>query len=598
VIVYGGAEHRAELSAFIDRLRQNVARLLVIDPSLDGIRTLLIQCGELEQAASDASSTLGSAALSLFEEATDAAAAALAISWQERTSGAGAQQVRDLLRRMTHALDQAPPWESAVTIKVPEGFAHYALYPEQYVSAARSWATEHPPGPDRRLLVVGIRSIGTTLSAVVAAALRQEGWDARRITVRPTGHPWDRALELSREEVGQPVWALVVDEGPGLSGSSMAAVAAALHAAGVDADRIAFFPGHGGEPGSAAPESSRAWWQRATRWVVPREALRWNGQSLPEALAGLVPSLCPEAGAVVHIEDLAGGQWRNVAGSRVEEWPPACAPFEPPKYRCVTAGGRAFLWKYHGLSTAPGTGLSAAEAAAQQLNDRAAGGWAQAALGSAFGFVLTEWTSGVPLSRDDLTAELQAHIGSYLAAVAGPALTEEEAESAWQRLSELLYWNTWEVLGEAAAARAAGWTTKTAASAPRQVGERSYGDGRLSPEHWLRTPEGRWIKTSSTRHDADHTAVGRQPLLWDVAGALVEWGITPETAGPLLQAVGPGAGRSGEMLTFYQMAYAAFRMGQCAMCAGLTGGDLAEQERPQRAAERYRTRLAILLEAT
>ena len=292
MIVYGGAEHHEELSAIIDRLRQNVARLRAIDPSLDEIRSLLIQCGELEQAAADVSSAWGSADLALLEEATDAAAAALAVRWSEGRPGNGGQHLRDLLHRVTRAREQVARWEGMVTGKVPEGFAHYALYPEQYVCAARSWAAQHPLDPDENLLVVGIRSIGTTLSAVVAAALRQEGWDTRRITVRPTGHPWDRNLELSSHEVGQPAWALVVDEGPGLSGSSMAAVAAALHAAGVDAERMAFFPGHGGEPGSAASETIRAWWQRTYRWVAERDDLRWDGKSLPEALAVLVLGFC------------------------------------------------------------------------------------------------------------------------------------------------------------------------------------------------------------------------------------------------------------------------------------------------------------------
>ena len=78
-----------------------------------------------------------------------------------------------------------------------------------------------------RLLVVGIRSIGTTLSAVAAAAARARGIAAERITVRPQGHPYNRTAEFTAEQMAAVSRAVssgasfvVVDEGPGLSGSS------------------------------------------------------------------------------------------------------------------------------------------------------------------------------------------------------------------------------------------------------------------------------------------------------------------------------------------------------------------------------------------
>ncbi len=49
------------------------------------------------------------------------------------------------------------------------------------------------------MAVLGIRSIGVTLSAVACAALRLRGIECRRFTVRPTGHPYDRKLELTPE---------------------------------------------------------------------------------------------------------------------------------------------------------------------------------------------------------------------------------------------------------------------------------------------------------------------------------------------------------------------------------------------------------------
>jgi hypothetical protein len=114
-----------------------------------------------------------------------------------------------------------------------------------------------------------------------------------------------------------------------------------------------------------------------------------------------------------------------------------CAAFERPKYRCVTRDGRAFLWKYHGLSsideTHDGAGL-----AHRQLAERAASGWTLPPLGLASGFVLTAWSDGVPLTCTDRSPELLGHLGRYVLAVAGPELSAAEMEAAWGRLQECL----------------------------------------------------------------------------------------------------------------------------------------------------------------
>src|SRR5205814_7722381 len=95
------------------------------------------------------------------------------------------------------------------------------------------------------LAIVGIRSIGTTLTAVVRAAACARGVDADRITVRPQGDPYNRELAFStpelrwvRDRAGRGAVFLVVDEGPGRSGSSFLTTAEALERVGVSADCI------------------------------------------------------------------------------------------------------------------------------------------------------------------------------------------------------------------------------------------------------------------------------------------------------------------------------------------------------------------------
>jgi hypothetical protein len=115
-----------------------------------------------------------------------------------------------------------------LVLSTAEGFAYYGLHPRSYEIAAVEQGIA---------LVVGVRSIGTTLSAVTKAALRRRGIPSERITVRPTGHPYDRRLESVPTAPPQAT-IVIVDEGPGLSGSTFLAVAEAFVRAGISPDRI------------------------------------------------------------------------------------------------------------------------------------------------------------------------------------------------------------------------------------------------------------------------------------------------------------------------------------------------------------------------
>ena len=72
---------------------------------------------------------------------------------------------------------------------MPEGYAYYALYPETYVAAAEQFIRGRRPGT---AVCVGLRSIGTSLSAAVAAGLEAAGWRVLALTLRPRGHPFQR----------------------------------------------------------------------------------------------------------------------------------------------------------------------------------------------------------------------------------------------------------------------------------------------------------------------------------------------------------------------------------------------------------------------
>ena len=386
------------------------------------------------------------------------------------------------------------------------------------------------------------------------------------------GASYARRTEISSEAVRGAGFGLVVDEGPGLSGSSMAAAAQALVEAGIDRSKIFFFPGHRSGPGHAGNEDVRRWWADAPCYVVGLNEMTRNGRSLMEELAY-------RSGPFVRVDDLSGGMWRRAVYASEDEWPAAFAAFERNKYRVVRCDGSSVLWKFEGLT-------GGAEAARDRMAWLAKRGWMAVPLDVAYGFVARPWIEGKPLSRESCDSAILAGIGCYIAEAAMPPVAKSEHEGAIKRLREMVYWNIRESLGETAAESMREWMGEVVVpSGP------SYGDGRLAPEEWLRGPGERLIKVDCSGHQADHTLVGVQPVAWDLAGAIVEWGLEGEAARCLLSAFSAAGGKPPPVpaLRVYCLAYAAFRLGQCAICS--TRADPEERRRLERAARFYRVRL-------
>src|SRR5256884_2139934 len=183
----------------------------------------LIQAGELESALADSNSE----STESLADITDSLAFA--------AFGGGLDKVKQLANALDHI---ACP--NQLTTSPSEGFAYYALNPLDIAKSA-----QENVAPYRPAAVIGIRSIGTTLSAVATAALISNGQRAARITVRPEGDPYNRALLFTAQ---QSDWIkklkevsalfLVVDEGPGRSGSAFLFVTKTLGPSRASADDI------------------------------------------------------------------------------------------------------------------------------------------------------------------------------------------------------------------------------------------------------------------------------------------------------------------------------------------------------------------------
>ncbi|HEX3776470.1 MAG TPA: hypothetical protein VHV51_18490, partial [Polyangiaceae bacterium] len=404
--IYGDSAREIDIAEFArEVLRQSPAPHCFASQ-----RAFLIACGQLEQLVWDAPG----ASQSLRAEslrATDHAAAAFYSSWSPAHAQAPPVDWRaedEIERAQTSVARVASHGSARGSIKVPEGFAFYALYPEQYCASAVRYLSRHHSHVGMAH-VFGLRSIGTTLSAVVAIVLKAARFEHCRYTVRPCGHPFRRELELPRA-FGPEDSALVVDEGPGLSGSSFFAAACALDSARVPAQRCAYFCAHDRVPGTMASAEIQGFWRDAERYAAAAEEPRVGREgTLGAALsAGLSRNF---AGNCSRLRDVSGGSWRRFAFAHEDEWPAAYRQFERPKYLAEFADGRRVLLKFYGQvlrADAAGCWQSADRAAASSI------GASGSQVVTIHGYVARRWIDGRPLSRADKRTHQCERLAAFL----------------------------------------------------------------------------------------------------------------------------------------------------------------------------------------
>ena len=573
MLVYGDAVRTQEPGAMLARILDGAQRAAAMPPGIErhgALAAVFIEAGELVQGIADAEfaahgcdapSRAQSGAMALLMRLADAVRG----SWESGFSAPlGAVAAPELT-------GVAVPGH--IKVRRPEGYAFYALYPESYIEAAK--ALRGAPVPT----VIGLRSIGTGLAALVASVLGAEP----PITLRPVGHPFRRELSLSpalagaiRSQVGGTF--AVVDEGPGLSGSSFGAVVDFLEEAGVAIDRIHIFPSHPGELGPQASARHRERWARLPRHCMPFDSLALAPRTPAHGLSHWVEDLVGPLTA--PLADLSGGAWRARVFASEAEWPAANVQQERRKFLAQTERG-SFLLKFAGL------GEDARKLARGRLMSEAA--LTPAVVGHRHGFLVERWIAdAAPLepARVD-RAWLVETVGRYLAFRAGhfPAAAHRGASLA--KLVEMARHNATQTLGPGAA----GALEALVPSLPRL--EREVRpmeiDGRMHAWEWLVGGDGRLLKTDALDHHAAHDLVGCQDVAWDVVGATVELGLTaPESAG-LCAVVERETGRalSPELLRLYEPCYLAFHLGAQTLAGEALVGFPAEAERLRRSRDRY-----------
>ncbi|MFL6736224.1 MAG: hypothetical protein ACJ8F4_04095 [Sphingomonas sp.] len=467
-------------------------------------------------------------------------------------------------------LRRARSWPGKVELRVPEGFAFYAVYPEAYIDAARRLALRAPAK------VIGIRSIGTALGAIVAAALGA----GPAVTLRPFGGPFERQVAtdgaLERELLDREFHYVIVDEGPGQSGSSFGAVADWLTEHQVPPQRIALLPSHAGEPGPEASSKRRCWWRTVHREVGD------FGRSWPIRIERWC---APPLGRLDEPPlDVSAGEWRRLIYEREEEWPPVIPAFERRKFLLRARGGR-FLAKFAGLGRTGEDKL----AIARTLHGE---GFVPEPQSLANGFLIERWREdGAPLESDDVPLE---EIARYIAGRAKLLPAAKESGAGAEQLLLMTRRNISIEFDQLRTRALQPWERRAASLQARMSRVRT--DNKLDRHEWLRSNAGSLIKTDALDHHQAHDLIGCQDIAWDVAGAIVEFDVDQDGSDELLDRMDCAAAKpiDRELLDFYLLAYPAFRLGQARLGAAMTG-EPAEKLRINRAADSYASRLQRLL---
>lgn len=572
MLVYAHHTTTVAVAAFLSDVRTRCEQLPT-RPSRAQLIDLLVDFGTVASGVIDAllpEVDDEHPAVAEWQHALGTISDAITADWCAEASGespraAGMQAVLAALARLAGVDGGAGPdthlWRvpACVNVRMPEGFSCWAVLPEQYLAAADAyWRAQAP----QRAFVLGLRSIGAPLAALVASLLRRRGVAVLERTARPRGDPFARHLSLAPALARAiadfaPTDIAIVDEGPGLSGSSFAGSIDAMRPFAVPGRRIAMFPSYRTDGQHLRDPRARAAWREHPIVVVPFE------------------SLVPAADAI----DFSAGQWRpHVLGADDRVWPAVQPQHERRKYFHDDAGRT--IRRFAGLGTVGHHKLARARILAEA-------GFGASPHGLANGFLREDWLDGRRLSATDAHV-FTRRVADYVGFIRQRFTTGEAA--TLEPLRVLLHTNAVEALG--AQAEPALQRLLTAHFSEPAVAI----DGRMQPHEWVATSTG-LKKTDAIDHHGDDFYPGCTDSAWDLAGAIVELDLDGEGEKQLLSRY---ISQTRDVtvtrrLRFYRAAYLAFRLGYVTLAADTLGDHDRDGRAFRQAAARYRRSLAELL---
>jgi hypothetical protein len=528
-------------------------------PSHDTLVHWLIDCGEIEAAATDALCPRHDATNPLtwtFRAATRSIADAVTASWLHRPDYVMA--ALDEFKRALCGVLELPRRRAIEAINRPisHGYAYHSLTPETFIHAALTLRRRFKP---RRAFIVGLRGAGTSLSAIVASTLTIRGVICESLTVRAHNEaiaPYvdlDPAL-LHRWRSYEDAVFIVVGEGPDETGGTFAAAIDTLLHAGADPQRVIVV--------SSAPLDDAKQASPRTRALFAR--VQQVSSSFEEAWLDTQRLIGPSDATDLSLREVSNGAWRADSLITSGAWPAVQPRHERRKYRFANSHVEGGWLKWIGL----GRYGAAHRTRAMLLADW---GFAPKPIDSAHGFLKLPHVVGRPLRLDSRPRGIVQVMADYLACIVSDCRSPIEAPLGRFEIAQMLRENVEDGLGSSWKRWAAQLIRASPPGDARPIIVRP--DARMQPHEWIETPSG-FVKTDGFEHHDDPFFPGTTDIAWDVAGTCIEWRFTrfEEEAFLARYRVRSGDHSIATRLPFFRAGYAAFRLGY----ATLAGEALAE----------------------
>jgi hypothetical protein len=329
----------------------------------------------------------------------------------------------------------------------------------------------------------------------------------------------------------------VVDEGPGLSGSSFLSVGEAVAELGVAHEQIVFLGTREIDPNALCTRDAPTRWRRFRfERVTPRRYA-----------------------TIASGVDVSGGKWRKYFLPHASDWP-GCWP-QMERLKFLSAEQRSLL-KFEGMG-------QCGEAAYQRAELLANAGFAPQPQEYREGLIRYDLIKGPRLQPGEITPGIVRRLAHYCAFRTREFRTEERPDP---QLSEMVRFNAEQELGTAG---------KIALDA-LQGGPAILTDSRMQPHEWVLGEDGRILKTDSVSHGDDHFFPGPIDIAWDLAGAAVEWNMAGSAIDELLSHYRQLTGDEISVRLWpFVFAYSVLRMAysKMALSAGIDGEERQRIER-------------------
>jgi hypothetical protein len=353
---------------------------------------------------------------------------------------------------------------------------------------------------------------------------------------------------------------LIVDEGPGLSGSSFGITAEVLSGLGIPDDQIIFISSWEPDGSGLISELGKTRWKKHKKFSASFEDT-WlkNGR--------LVKSFPHK-----EILDISNGRWRSLFYINEEEFPLTYPVEERKKFLCskfplqlengvllntwkiLPNNNNIFMIKFAGL----GRYGKALFERSKILSDASL---IPPVVDLQNGFLIFNFIEGLPLKKENISFEFINSTAKYLSFLYNkfPASPSRNFEEMFNMIHE----NVCEYLGESWAKMI---DNKKKLFANLYSSLAVAVDGHMFPHEWITSKE-RCLKTDAVTHHADQFFPGCQSILWDIVGFSIESNLDSKNESYFIKRFSDLSGfrKIGDSLDFYKLAYLSFRMGYSAV---------------------------------